>query len=172
MSFPRLATSIHPFPRLVLSYEQFPGHVFGDHKEEYVVIPQYATNSPTPNENPPTPIRRSKPVNISSNYATLSPTVSPASPPNTPKNYTPPNTTDYDYEETSNYELFRDMLDETKHKWPLSTKDEDTIISEHKEKYPDQDDFDTILIKMAFLKSNDRQKELMISLADKLHYTL
>ncbi len=137
MSFPRLATSLEPFPRMVMTFENFAGHAFGN------VEPNYVTFSPTTTPD---------------NYVTFSPT-------------TKEEKSDYDYD-TSMYHVFRDHLEELKMDWPLSDKDEDNIIEKDKNKHPDKEDFDTLLIKMAYIKGNETQRSLMLSLADKLNYTL
>lgn len=163
MSFPRLATSIEPFPRMVMTFENFAGHAFGNTENKYATFSptttpeDYATFSPTP-------------FSPRHNGATFSPT-----PPLLSTTFSPTTKeekSDYDYDETSMYNLFRDRLEELKVGWPLTEKDEDDIISKDKDKYPDKEDFDTLLIKMAFIKGNETQKSLMITLADKLNYTL
>jgi hypothetical protein len=173
MSFPRLATTADYFPRLAMSHFHHPGHSFGENKDNYATnsptpaTDNFATNSPTTQA--PTPIE---------NYATSSPTTPypTTQTPSVPKNIS--NTTeadkesDYEYDETSVYSIFRDKLDELKIGWPLSQKEEDKIISKEKAKYPDKEDFDTLLIKMAFLKGDDVQKSIMIGIADKIDYTL
>jgi len=177
MSFPRLATSIEPFPRMVMTFENFAGHAFGNTENKYATfspttIPEdYATFSPTPfspRHNGAT--FSPTPFSPRHNGATFSPT-----PPLLSTTFSPTTKeekSDYDYDETSMYNLFRDRLEELKVGWPLTEKDEDDIISKDKNKYPDKEDFDTLLIKMAFIKGNETQKSLMITLADKLNYTL
>lgn len=163
MSFPRLATSIEPFPRMVMTFENFAGHAFGNVEHKYSTFSptktpdDYATFSPTPFS--PRYGATFSPTQVSTDVPTLLPT-------------TKEEKSDYDYDEASMYNLFRDRLEELKVGWPLSEKDEDNIISKDKDKYPDKEDFDTILIKMAFIKGNETQKSLMITLADKLNYTL
>ncbi len=152
MSFPRLATSAVLFPTFTMNAAIFPGFTL-----EGGPKPNILTTSPTPK---------------SFNHITTSPTTSVPTVVSTQNVTKKINSSDYDYEEPSDYEIFRNRLEELKVDWPLTNEDEDEIIADIKTDHPDKEDFDIYLIKHAYLRGDAVQKSLMLKTADKLHYTL
>jgi len=79
---------------------------------------------------------------------------------------------DYDYDECTDLQYFRRSLSDLGLNWPLTSIRERYLLDEMSKKYPNQSDFEAMIIKEAFLQAGEAQKDAMKKIASRIDYHL